>query len=179
MPEFVMESAGTVTLHGRPFAFADLCDFTQGYLEALFFTSCDPSAPMTKIGPDHEFSDGSIPADVGFSDLHPDSLARVIEDCAAFELGNAANLAAAKELQPGGDGFRYGRDALDGRRLGQLFHYASQGHGIGCTDDGDASCLVALQEAARDWRRWERSISWGAAADGPESPTGYGFVFVE
>lgn len=186
MPEFILDSAGTVqnvhapTMNGPKPADLDFCDldeFTQGYIEALFFTSCDPSADMADIEPDHEFIDGSIPSDAGFSDLHPKSLSNIIADCAAFQRENAQLLDAAKGLEPGSDGFKYGKESLDDRRLGQLFFYCDQGHGVAFTDDGDSAVLCELDTRAKYYR--ERSISWGAAADGTESPTGYGFVFVE
>lgn len=184
MPEFQMDTEGAVAL--RPFESSVaqvtrwnmLDSFTQGYLEALFFTNCDPSVSMVEIEPDHEFQDGNIPADAGFSDLHPDSLASIIAECAAFQRDQAALLESAYALEPG----RYSNgNAIDARRAGQFFGYARCGHGIGwaddfATSDTEAACLEALQGASR--KAGNRDVLWGAAVDGAESPTGYGWVFV-
>lgn len=182
MPEFIMETDGhVVAWNGHPItAWENLDDFTQGYLEACFFTSCDPSAAMTEIEPDHEFQDGSIPADAGFSDIHPDSLTHVVDDCAKFQRDHADQLAIVYGLEPG----RYSRDGstIDARRAGMFFWYACNGHGIAWDDDfaGDESGARTLQELQDACRALpSRDATWGEAADGCESSTGYGFVFVE
>jgi hypothetical protein len=89
----------------------------------------------------------NLPGDVTFSDLAPETLTRIIADCATFQIVNETLLAEASELVPGSDGLRYGNDVLDDRRLGQLFWYARNGHGVSFLDDGDAPCLEALQDA--------------------------------
>jgi hypothetical protein len=182
MPEFILDSAGTVD--GRDFADLDL--FTQGYIEALFFTDCasgmsmvDWDLPENVEAREEGATDGQIPTDAGFSDLHPDSLASIIADCAAFQEANAADLAAVYELEPG----RYANGAtIDERRAGQFFWYARNGHGVAWTDDFSsddpgADILERLQNVCRGMVG--RNVSFGTAADGADSPTGYGFVFVE
>lgn len=151
MPEFILD-------HGTPDtarAFKALDGFTQGYIEAMFFTDCehgtfrpDPNESAADIGRlwDPE-KHSCLPGDVTVADIAPETLARIIADCAAFQQANADLLAEASELVPGSEGLRYGRNVLDGRRLGQLFWYARNGHGISFTDDGNASCLQSLQDA--------------------------------
>ena len=156
MPEFIMESYGVVNLENG-FEWRDLSDFTQGYIEALFFTeSSDPCASVDEwraaefqAGLEQGQYGGSFPGECGFSDLAPATLARIIEDCAAFDLGMARNIQSAMALDPGSDELRYARESLDRRRIGQLFWYARNGHGVSFTDDGNAQCLENLQKAAK------------------------------
>lgn len=167
MPEFILDSAGTVHDVRAPSIEAvkrvdvDFCDldaFTQGYIEALFFTESSPAydseewfSDECKAAQEEGRADGNIPGDTGFSDLAPDSLARIIADCAAFQADNAELLELAYALEPGSPEFMYARDPIDPQRAGQLFWYARNGHGIGWDDNGNAECLAALQ-AACGWR---------------------------
>jgi hypothetical protein len=152
MPEFILD-------HGTPEAareFNKLDSFTQGYIQAMFFTDeerlCEESEGDHKMPAvafnletmESRFVGGNS---VSFADLAPATLARIIADCAAFQTANAALLEQAAELEPGSEGLRYGRNALDDERLGMLFWYARNGHGVAFTDDGDAPCLKALQAA--------------------------------
>ena len=154
MPEFILD-------HGSPEgarAFNALDSFTQGYIEALFFT--DEERLCEESEGDHEMPSVAIDLktmesrfvggnSVSFADLAPEALTRIVVDCAAFQVANAALLSDALELVPGDEGLRYAREALDDRRLGMLFWYARNGHGVAFTDDGDAPCLEALQRAGR------------------------------
>ena len=132
--------------------FYDLDEFAQGYVEAMFFTNGDIE---DETRPDRL-------NEMGVSRLTRDSVETIEGHCIRFQGDNAAALRAAKELIPGGEGLEHGREALDDRRLGQLFWYARQGHGVAFTDDGYADCLSDLQEAARAfgecyveaWRGW-------------------------
>ena len=54
------------------YRWSDLSPFTQGYVEALF-TGADRTLGDTAI---HDFG-----KELGFSDLAPETLARIIEDC--------------------------------------------------------------------------------------------------
>lgn len=54
--------------------YENLSDFTRGYVNAIFFTETGPDNP--------EFED------YGFYDFAPDTLTRIITDCACFELSN-------------------------------------------------------------------------------------------
>ena len=132
--------------------FNDLDEFAQGYVEAMFFTNGDMG---DETRPDRL-------NEMGVSRLTRDSVETIEGHCIRFQGDNAAALRAAKGLIPGGEGLEHGREALDDRRLGQLFWYARQGHGVAFTDDGYADCLSDLQEAARAfgecyveaWRGW-------------------------
>lgn len=152
MPEFILD-------HGSPEAsreYAKLDSFTQGYVQALFFT--DEERLCEESEGDHEMPGVAINLQtmesrfvggnsVSFADLAPETLARIIADCQAFQTTNAALLEQAKALEPRGDGLRYANEALTDERLGMLFWYARNGHGVAFTDDGDAACLEDLQNA--------------------------------
>lgn len=152
MPEFVLD-LGTDEDSRR---FAELDSFTQGYIEALFFTDeeqlCEesgrdmPSVAIDMATMESRFVGGDSP---GFSDLAPETLAKIVADCERFQRENAALLESAMELEPGSPSLRYAREALDDTRLGQLFWYARNGHGVSFMDNGNAACLHALQDAAR------------------------------
>lgn len=116
----------------------DLDEFAQGYVEAMFFTNGD-------TGDDRE----DRLNEMGVARLTRESIASIAADCEAFQTANAAAIEAAKALEPGGEGFTYGRDELDDSRLGNLFWFARQGHGVSFEDNGDAQCLSDLQEAAQ------------------------------
>lgn len=159
MPEFILDTSGTVgtgTGHGGTLTWEDICEFNRGFIEALFFTNTgnftkeEFDSPETQEAIREGQSDGELPSDSCFGDLHSQSLARIWKICHDFKGQAESLLEQAKDLEPGSDGFRYARQALDDRRLGQLFFYASQGHGVGFTDDGDAPCLEALQDMARE-----------------------------
>ena len=132
--------------------FNDLDEFAQGYVEAMFFTNGD-------IGDENRPDRLN---EMGVSRLTRDSVETIEGHCIRFQGDNAAALRTAKGLIPGGEGLEHGKEALDDRRLGQLFWYARQGHGVAFTDDGYADCLSDLQEAARafgecyveTWRGW-------------------------
>lgn len=161
MPEFILDDAGTVD--GREFS--DLDAFTQGYIEALFFTDCDPSAYMTEIEADHEFQGGSIPADAGFSDLHPESLARIIADCAKFQASDAWRAFVTwRDNDDSPD-----TTPADDEQAGRDFWYTRNGHGVGFWDRPAhmyGPHQDALDKGSREFGG--RDASWSAP-----------FVFVE
>lgn len=112
MSEFIMDGKYSPE-------FADLDEFTQGYVECMFFTE-------TEIGTDFETwnpeTDSSLPGDCGFDDLAPKTLQRIIADCERFQSENADLLAQAVEC---------GRP-LD--HLGHDFWLTRNGHGAGFWD---------------------------------------------
>jgi len=55
-----------------------LSHFTQGYIDAMFFT---------ETGPDNPEFEG-----LGFYDLAPETLTRIVSDCASFEMSNKSLL---------------------------------------------------------------------------------------
>lgn len=197
MPESTMKTGGAVAFPNGPFRWHNLDAFTQGYVEACFFTESDPSASMADLGPGHEFIDGNIPADAGFSDIHPDSLIRISKDCERFQRENQTWLNAAYEAAD-----------YDAAQAGRDFWFTRNGHGVGFWDrrqlESPAGNSLAAIEAPAQWgpaRKalflsvrgkslgdvladackafGEISVTWGPAADGAASPTGCGFVFLE
>ena len=132
--EFVLDTTGAVREPQLPSAFVkvtrwtDLDPFTQGYIEALFFTSEDDLGMA---------ANGHLNDPVGFSDLAPETLARIIADCAKFQDGRA--WADTLEGHPDADEEHAGRD----------FWYTRQGHGCGFWDgDWPEPYATALTEAA-------------------------------
>lgn len=122
MPEFILD-------HGSPEGartFHTLDAFTQGYVEALFFT--DASDP----------DDGDL-ADATVAELAPDALELIRRECAAFQSVAATLLERAYE-RPGYDEAAAGRD----------FWFTRNGHGVGfwdrdaLRDDGLGDTLSTL-----------------------------------
>lgn len=121
MPYFILDTTGTVANVRAPsieavkrvdIDFDDLDVFTQGYIEAMFFTS-------TGTGDDGDMEDA------GFADLAPETLTAIIADCAAF---TAAALAS--------DALKRGDRPLwpsldDETQAGRDFWYTRCGHGCG------------------------------------------------
>lgn len=184
MPQFELDESGTV----EGLEFADLPAFVQGYLEAMFFTNeatgvsmVDWSDPEVQSDLEEGSLDGPLPADAGFSDIYPGSLQTAIEECAEFEKEAADLLEQA-----------YERD-YDATQAGRDFWFTRNGHGVGFWDrdvlsstgephtggnDHDGESLgEKLSDIARKFGG--RDASFGDAASGKESPTGYGWVFIE
>lgn len=160
MPEFHLD------VHDAYPSWKRLDSFTQGYIEALFFTEMEHNTVRPDVESDLEDCNvwnsdkhSTLPGDVTFADLSQEALATLAADCAAFQEANAFFLRIAKNLEPGEDIFKHANDALDDRRLGQLFWYARNGHGVAFTDDGSALCLQELQDVCRKMR--ERDVTFG------------------
>lgn len=121
MPEFVRE--------GRDHAARAESDFVLGFLEALFFTSCDSGTDSGAWFGDDVKADreagylADLPCDVGYSDLHPDSLQAVRRFCEMWQEENAALLAEA-----------YSRPGYDETQAGRDFLLTINGHGVGFWD---------------------------------------------
>ncbi len=75
----------------------DLSSFTQGYVDAMFFTF-----------------DDNLPPDLGFNDLSGKALALILIDCTGFELLNSALLEQA------GTPEQNGHDSLVPRRFDKV-----------------------------------------------------------
>lgn len=127
MPEFILDIAGTIRDVRAPsieavkrvdLDFADLDAFTQGYVEALFFTS-------TGTGDDGDLENA------GFGDLAPETIASIIADCAAFQSTAAESLACAEAATDGLNGWH-----CDAEHAGRDFWYTRAGHGCGFWDGG-------------------------------------------
>ena len=125
-----------------PKSYDDLNDFAKGYIEAMFFTN---------EGVDSETHGDYYLNELGVSRLTKKSLVAIARDCARFWTENETDLKAALELVPRSESFKYAKEELTETRLGHLFLYSRQGHGVGFTDDGNADCLERLQEAGRNF----------------------------
>lgn len=124
--------------HGSPEAmkqFAALDSFTQGYIEAMFFTS---EGVDNDCEPGHE----NDLADISFNDMAPESIAAVAEECAAFQLDNATLLGRAYELGEA-------QSCYDETRAGHDYWYTRNGHGTGYWDRGLGEVGEQLAEATR------------------------------
>lgn len=150
MPEFVME--------GRDHAARAESDFVLGFIEAMFFTECGhiESADWFDTDSDERTSDGELPSDVGYTDLHPDSLAAIRADCEAWQAANGALLQAA--YATGYDEAQAGRD----------YWFTRNGHGVGFwerqelkSDDGAYKALSAEMVSASESGD---NAAWGAAS---------------
>lgn len=125
MPEFILDHGSAE--HAR--AFNALDGFTQGYIEALFFTEeerlCEegkrdmPSVVVNTATMETRFEGGES---FGFSDLAPDSLARIIAECAQFQNAHASLLEMA-----------YARN-YDEEQAGRDYWFTRNGHGVGYWD---------------------------------------------
>lgn len=125
MPEFVME--------GRDHAAREESPFVLGFIEAMFFTS------VSQYDSEEWFTDevqedvaegridGCLPADVGYTDLHPESLASIRAYCEAWQAEHAALLAEA--YASGYDEVQAGRDLW----------FTVNGHGVGFWDRKELS----------------------------------------
>ena len=126
MPQFQLDTSGPVALKtaASPCGSAstrweDLDTFTQGYIEALFFTSEGPEEG--KLG------------DAAFADLTPETLGVIIADCAKFQvdvikpIGQAIGFASLES----DDGEDY-----TPVRAGRDFWLTRNGHGVGFWDRG-------------------------------------------
>lgn len=140
MPQFILD-------HGTPEAsrtFASLDSFTQGYIEALFFTECAPNAPDAETFHaqcESGVNEGSIPNDATFADLAPDALAAIVADCEAFQAANRADL---------GEALDNGRiNGYDESRAGNDYWYTRNGHGTGFWDRGLGDAGDKLAAACR------------------------------
>lgn len=139
MPEFILD-------RGSPEAarqFQALDSFTQGYIEAMFFTDeeqlCEesgremPAVAVDMATMETRFVGGNS---LGFGDLAPDTLARIIADCQAFQSQHVQLLTQA-----------YARDGYDAAAAGRDFWYTRNGHGVGYWDRKELEDDSAAYEA--------------------------------
>ncbi len=88
MPKFILDTTGAVQT--PEIRWADLDTFTQGYIEAAFFTSTGPDNPEMRIREYiGRYRSDDVYRDAAFSDLAPETLATMIADCAKFCEGSA------------------------------------------------------------------------------------------
>lgn len=126
MPEFQMNGTD------EP-AFNSLDEFTQGYIEAMFFTSGEPGTTRETWDPETQ---SSLPGDVGFDDLAPETLARFIADCVQFQALHPLMLEEA-----------YSRDDYSPVQAGRDFWFTRNGHGVGFWDREQLKGEVDIGEA--------------------------------
>ena len=131
MPEFILDTSGQVEapasvmakaatqLWPKPLTWVQLDAFTQGYIEALFFTSEAPGVTSEEWQAAEDHDEGSIPGDVGFADLAPDALLSILKDCADFQRAHAALWADGE---------------ADDDQAGRDFWFTRNRHGVGFWD---------------------------------------------
>ena len=168
MPQYQLDSQGEV----MGTEFLDLSPFVQGYIECLFFTNEASGESMVDWWNDdvqddlrEGRTDGSLPGDAGFSDIHPDTLAAIHSDCHDFEAKARHLLSQA-----------YCRDDYDRTQAGRDFWFNRNGHGVGFWDRQqlDAGGLgEKLSDIAKGFGE-----QWPSFEAGEDSPTGYGWVMV-
>lgn len=130
MPEFVLQGADAPE-------FSALDSFTQGYIEALFFTEeerlCEesgramPDVAIDTATMESRFVGGDSP---GFADLAPDALERIKADCEAFKATPA--WLAFTEWRDNDDS--EDTSPADDEQAGRDFWYTRNGHGVGFWD---------------------------------------------
>lgn len=163
MPEYVLDTSGSVAepvwqtppmlTVGRPLTWRDLDAFTQGYIEAMFFTENAPGVTTEEWQATEDHDEGSIPGDVGFADLAPETLAQIIEDCRRFQAGGgeALRLESVRVYDPEGPTPNYDKWCYTQEDdAGRDFWYTRNGHGCGFWDgDWPEPYATTLTEAAR------------------------------
>lgn len=144
MPEFILDTSGAVLETREAYMprilWKHLDAFTQGYIEALFFTETAPGVSTEEWQATEDHDEGSIPDDVAFADLAPASLATIIEDCRAFQEANAEALEAAYSSEA---------VAYDEAHAGHDYWLTRNGHGAGFWDRGLGAIGDTLSAAAR------------------------------
>lgn len=118
MPEFILE--------GRDHAARAESDFTLGFIEAAFFTSHEPTRCMADWLADdaaerrEEGQESEVPADAGYLEIHPDSLAAVRTFCQSWQDQHALLLRRA-----------YGREGYTEAQAGRDLLFTMTGSGVG------------------------------------------------
>lgn len=127
MPQFILE--------GRDNAARAESAFVLGFIEAMFFTEGSPAfhahewfSDECKEAQEEGQADGTLPGDVGYDDLHPDSLALIQADCEEWQAANAELLKLA-----------YAR-GYDETQAGRDYWFTRNGHGVGFTDRAELEC---------------------------------------
>lgn len=122
MPEFILDHGDSETAK----RFKALDSFTQGYIEAMFFTS-------TGSGDDGDLEDATI------AELAPSAWEMILRDCKAFQEGYADDLQEAYDQ----DKANYG--AIE---AGRDYWYTRNGHGVGYWDRDLGDIGEALSKAS-------------------------------
>lgn len=131
--------------------------FTKGYVEAMFFTSVEPSTTRHNHL-DRDAFEGRIaglPGDYGFDDLAHATLASIKRECSDFQDRARHLLDAAYRCD------------YDARRAGHDFWMSRCGYGVGYQDrkelrqDGDTSAYLPGALSAVATREGERCVYMG------------------
>lgn len=126
MPKFVLDMGSPEGAR----QFAALDEFTQGYIEAMFWTE-------TGTGDDEQLEHAS------FAELDQDALAAIIADCEEFQYENRADLDEA---------FDNGRiKGYDAKAAGRDFWLTRNRHGAGFWDRGLGGVGNTLSDAAKGY----------------------------
>ncbi len=118
MPEFFLDGMETPE-------FRALDSFTQGYIQAAFFSSGAADGTTRKTW--NPETDASLPGDVGFEDLAPSALEEMIRDCTAFQEAHKADIETWEPYRANGDAYE---------QAGLDFWYTRNGHGVGFWESG-------------------------------------------
>lgn len=121
MPEFILDLGSADGVK----SFETLDEFTQGYVEAMFFTS-------TGYREDDELHHAT------FAELAPDTLDTIKRDCASFKTANADDLDKATA-----------NASYCMSRAGHDFWYSRNGHGVGYCDRQLGDVSDRLHKAAK------------------------------
>ena len=148
MPEFQLDTSGDLVIQLNAwtppvrYRWRDFDAFTQGYIEAMFFTEYAPGVTTEEWQATDEHDEGSIPEDVAFCDLAPKTLMQIILDCESFQGTDAWRATDATDEAA---------DATPSDRTGGMdFWYTRNGHGCGFWDgDWPEPFGSALTEAAK------------------------------
>lgn len=130
MPEFIMPTRGRVAIEGAEhimgatLGWENLDAFTQGYIEAMFFTDASSA------------DDGDL-ENATFADIAPQFLASIIADCQRFQTEALALLETA-----------YSEHDYDESQAGRDYWYTRNGHGVGFWDRGLGDLGDKLSDAA-------------------------------
>lgn len=153
MPQFILDTQGTVPdIHAEGTRYGmnwgDLDEFTQGYIQAMFWTNTGSGDSVEWATPEYQHrmhegqTDGELPNDVGFSDLDPDILAGIISECEAFQKANATLLEQAYDL-----GQRNGTMSYGLENAGHDYWLTRVGSGAGFFDRQMGAIGEALDKA--------------------------------
>jgi len=120
--------------------FSKIDRFTQGYIEALFFTEEASGVTTEEWQATDEHDEGSIPGDVGIEDIDDASFAEILKDCKDFQ--ETYDLALQEAYAVEGD------RTYDPERAGYDFWLTRNRHGVGFWDRGLGAVGDVLTTAA-------------------------------
>lgn len=128
MPKFILRYGTADAVH----TFDMLDAFTQGYVEAMFFTECHSDNP--------ELDSATV------AELAAEAIGQIKIDCDTFQLANKLLLSEAYAI----GGRTLGRiGTYDEAAAGRDFWYTRNGHGTGFWDSGLGECGDLLAKACR------------------------------